>query len=183
LNAFFFWLEATALSTWVRESTSAFAFPAILSAHAIGMGLAAGVNAAIAIRLLGFAPRVPPRELHRFARVMWIGVWLNTASGLLLLIGYPTKALTNPVFYLKLSLIAVGMWLYVLMTRQILSDDGGAGSDSRPGDRRPGLSGRASMASAPAARFLGAASLACWAGAVTTGRLLAYTAHRILASW
>ena len=107
------WLEATALSTWVRESTSVFAFPAILSAHAIGMGLAAGVNAAIAIRLLGFAPRVPPRELLRFALVMWIGVWLNTASGLLLLIGYPTKALTNPVFYLKLSLIAVGMWLYV----------------------------------------------------------------------
>lgn len=148
------------LSTWVRESTSVFAFPAILSAHAIGMGLAAGVNAAIALRLLGFAPRVPPRELHRFASVMWIGVWLNTASGLLLLIGYPTKALTNPVFYLKLSLIAVGMWLYVLMTRQLLSD-GGPGS----------------------ARFLGAASLACWAGAVTTGRLLAYTAHRILASW
>ncbi len=114
MNAFFLWLEATALSTWVRESTSVFAFPAILSAHAIGMGLAAGVNAAIAIRLLGFAPRVPPRELHRFAPVMWIGVWLNTASGLLLLIGYPTKALTNPVFYLKLSLIAVGMWLYVL---------------------------------------------------------------------
>jgi hypothetical protein len=174
LNELLLWLEATALSTWVRESTSVFAFPAILSAHAIGMGLAAGVNAAIAIRLLGFVPRVPPRELHRFALVMWIGVWLNTASGLLLLIGYPTKALTNPVFYLKLSLIAVGMWLYVLMTRQLLSD-GGSGSDSRPG-----LSGRAS---APAARFLGAASLACWAGAVTTGRLLAYTAHRILASW
>ena len=169
MNAFFLWLEATALSTWVRESTSVFAFPAILSAHAIGMGLAAGVNAAIAIRLLGFAPRVPPRELLRFALVMWIGVWLNTASGLLLLIGYPTKALTNPVFYLKLSLIAVGMWLYVLMTRQLLSDRREIG----PRVPVPGLKGRA----------YGAASLACWAGAVTTGRLLAYTAHRILATW
>ncbi len=169
MNAFFLWLEATALSTWVRESTSVFAFPAILSAHAIGMGLAAGVNAAIAIRLLGFAPRVPPRELLRFAPVMWIGVWLNTASGLLLLIGYPTKALTNPVFYLKLSLIAVGMWIYVLMTRQLLSD-----GEDEPRVPMPGLQGRADY---------GAASLACWAGAVTTGRLLAYTAHRILASW
>ena len=52
-------------------------------------------------------------ELRHFARVMWLGFWLNTASGLLLLIGYPTKALTNPVFYMKLLLIAVGMWLYV----------------------------------------------------------------------
>ena len=166
MNAFFFWLESTALSTWVRESTSVFAFPAILSAHAIGMGLAVGVNVAMAARLLGFAPRVPPRELRRFAPVMWIGVWMNTASGLLLLVGYPTKALTNPVFYMKLSLIAVGMWLYVLMTRHLTDA-------AEPADLRVRTT----------YHFLGVASLVCWAGAVTTGRLLAYTAHRILASW
>jgi hypothetical protein len=167
LNAFFLWLEATALSTWVRESTSVFAFPTILSVHAIGMGLAVGVNVAIALRLLGFAPGVPPRELLRFAPVMWIGFWLNAASGLLLLLGYPTKAFTNPVFYMKMALIAAGMWLYVAMTRPLLAVPEG----------RPGLSGSAS------ARFLGLASIACWAGAVTTGRFLAYTAHRILATW
>jgi hypothetical protein len=166
VNAFFLWLEATALSTWVRESTSVFAFPTILSVHAIGMGLAVGVNVAMAVRLLGFAPGVPRRELLRFGPVMWIGFWLNTASGLILLLGYPTKAFTNPVFYMKVSLIALGMWLYVLMARH-LADDG-----------RLGGSGAAS-----APRFLAAASLACWAGAVTTGRLLAYTAHRILATW
>lgn len=159
MNNFLLWLEATAPSTWVRESTSVFAFPTILSVHAIGMGLAVGVNVAIALRLLGFAAGVPPRELLRFAPVMWIGFWLNAASGLVLLLGYPTKAFTNPVFYLKLTLIALGMWLYVVMTRRLTSE------------------------SRPSARFLGAASLACWAGAVTTGRLLAYTAHRILATW
>jgi hypothetical protein len=173
LNDIFFWLEATALSTWVRESTSVFAFPAILSVHAIGMGLAVGVNAAIALRLLGFASRVPPGELRRFAPVMWIGFGLNTASGLLLLVGYPTKAFTNPVFYVKISLIAAGLWLYVAMTRQLLAV-------STPGfaDGSPGLSGQAFPT-----RLFALASLACWAGAVTTGRLLAYTAHRILASW
>jgi hypothetical protein len=165
MNAFFLWLEATRLSVWVRESTSVLAFPAILSAHAIGMGLAVGVNAAIALRLLGAAPGVPPRELKRFAPVMWLGFWLNAASGLLLLIGYPTKALTNPVFYLKLSLIGLAMWLYVVMTRRLF--------DSRLTEG----------AAAKATRLLGAASLACWAGAITTGRLLAYTADRILATW
>jgi hypothetical protein len=109
VDAIFLWLEATRLSVWVRESTSVLAFPAILSVHAIGMGLAVGVNAAIALRLLGVAAGVPPPELKRFAPAMWIGFWLNLASGLLLLIGYPTKALTNPVFYLKLSLIGLGM--------------------------------------------------------------------------
>jgi hypothetical protein len=163
MNAVFLWLEATQLSTWVRESTSVFAFPTILSFHAVGMGLAVGVNAAIALRLLGVAARVPPRELRHFARVMWLGFWLNTASGLLLLIGYPTKALTNPVFYMKLLLIAVGMWLYVAMTRRILESDAGGVPTG--------------------AGFLGAVSLACWAGAITSGRLLAYTADRILATW
>ena len=165
MNAFFLWLEATALSTWVRESTSVFAFPTILSFHAIGMGLAVGVNVAIAARLLGFIPAVPPHELRRFGPIMWLGFWMNAASGLLLFLGYPTKALTNPVFYMKMSLIAVGMWLYGLMSRQLTS----AG--------RPGLSGPAS------ATALAVASLVCWAGAVTTGRLLAYTARRILATW
>jgi hypothetical protein len=161
MNSFFLWLEATPLSTWVRESTSAFAFPAILSVHAIGMGLAVGVNAAIALRLLGAASGVPPRELRRFSTVMWVGFWLNAASGLLLLIGYPTKAFTNPVFYMKLSLIVAGLWLYFVMLKHL-------------DERSPfPMSGR----------VLGAASLLCWAGAVTTGRLLAYTAKRILATW
>ena len=163
----FLWLEATALSTWVRESTSVFAFPTILSVHAIGMGLAVGVNVAMAVRLLGFAPGVPPHELRRFAPVMWVGFWMNTASGVLLFLGYPTKALTNPVFYLKMSLIAIGMWLYVLMSRQ-LAETG------LPPSR---------LALRAEAGPLALASLACWASAVTAGRLLAYTAHRILATW
>ena len=164
MNAFFLWLEATGPSVWVRESTSVLAFPAILSAHAIGMGLAVGVNAAIALRLLGIAPDVVPAELKRFAPIMWVGFWMNAASGVLLLLGYPTKAFTNPVFYLKLSLIAVAMWLYVVMTSR-LSDDRTTGGGTRTG------------------RLFGAAALACWAGAIATGRLLAYTADRILASW
>ena len=166
MNAFLLWLEATALSTWVRESTSVFAFPAILSVHAIGMGLAAGVNVAMAARLLGFAPGVPPHELRRFAPIMWLGFWMNAASGVVLFLGYPTKALTNPVFYMKMSLITVGMWLYVLMARQLAPEG------------KPGLSAPPSPPT-----VLAVASLACWAGAVTTGRLLAYTAHRILATW
>jgi hypothetical protein len=178
LNSFCLWLEATALSTWVRESTSVYAFPAILSVHAIGMGLAVGVNVAIAVRLLGFAPGVPPHELRRFAPIMWLGFWMNTASGVLLFLGYPTKALTNPVFYMKMSLIAVGMWLYVLMSRQ-LGQAGQAG--------QAGWAGQADQADLKVRTTNGTmiafASLACWAGAVTTGRLLAYTAKRILATW
>ena len=52
----------------------------------------------------------------RFLPFLWAGFWLNAASGVLLLIGYPTKAL-NPVFYLKLTLIAVAMVLLLRISR------------------------------------------------------------------
>jgi uncharacterized oligopeptide transporter (OPT) family protein len=158
------WLEATSLSVWIRESTSVFAFPTFLTLHAVGMGLAVGVNVALALRLLGFASRVPATELKRFVPVMWFGFWMNAVSGVVLLLGYPTKALTNPLFYVKLLLIAAGIWLFRRMIKRLDADD-----------RSP--EGATNL------RALAGISLACWAAAVTSGRLLAYTATRMLASW
>jgi len=163
MDPFFFWLEATPLSQWITQSTSVFAFPAILSAHAIGMGLAAGINAAFALHILGVVRGFPSRELSRFVPFMWCGFWLNFASGVLLLIGYPTKALTNPVFYLKLGLIASAMGLYVLIRRRLFD--------------------AADAVNTRSLRLLAGASLACWAGAITAGRLLAYTYTRLFANW
>jgi len=165
VHSFFLWLEDTALSLWIRETPSVFAFPAILTAHAIGMGFAVGVNAAMALRLLGVAPGVPPRELKRFVPFMWFGFWVNTISGVLLLLAYPTKAMTNPLFYLKIFLIAAGMWLYTKMGRLMFS----------AAETPVGTSGFTG-------HQLAIASLTCWAAAITAGRLLAYTATHILAS-
>src|SRR5262245_3721533 len=117
MDPVFRWIESSALSVWTRESTSLLAYPAILSAHAIGMGLAAGVSAAIALHMLGAAPDIPTEEMRRYAVVGWIGFGLNAVSGVMLLIAYPTKALTNPLFYVKLSLVVVGVWRFVAVTR------------------------------------------------------------------
>src|SRR5688572_6882051 len=116
----FVWLESTALSLWIVESPSLFAFPGILAAHTVGLGLLAGLSAALDLRLLGAAPGIPASAFSRFRPVMWFGLWVNVLSGLLLLLAYPTKALTNPVFYLKLALIAAAL----LMLRTLLRDSG-----------------------------------------------------------
>jgi hypothetical protein len=158
LNAFFIWLETSALSVWVRESPSVFAFPTILSFHTLGMGIVAGLSAAIDLRILGFAPRVPLRELKRYFPLVWFGFWLNAASGVVLLIGYPTKALTNPLFYGKLLCVALGAMSELIIRRRVLGD---GASDTGP------VAGRGKM--------LAAVSLVLWAAAITTGRLLAYT--------
>lgn len=105
MDDFFRWLEATDLSVWTRESTSVFAFPAILSVHAIGMALAAGISGVLALRVLGVARDVPVGSLRSFVPPLWAGFVMNAVSGVLLLVAYPTKALTNPVFFVKMACI------------------------------------------------------------------------------
>jgi hypothetical protein len=149
----FRWLESSAFSIWMRESDSLFAFPGILAAHTIGLGLLAGLSGAFALRLLGVAKGIPPEAFGRFVPLMWIGLWMNLLTGIALLIGYPTKALTNPVFYLKLGLIAIGL----VILRAIFRRTGSA------------------QATMGITKVLAAALLIAWIATITAGRLLAYT--------
>jgi hypothetical protein len=157
LDPFFAWLESTALSVWIVQSPSLFAFPGILAAHTVGLGLLAGLNGALDLRLLGFARHIPPAAFVRFLPVMWFGLWLNVVTGLALLVGYPTKALTNPVFYLKLGLIGVALSILRALLRHI----------------------RAAIPISRTTKVLAAVSLIAWAGTITAGRLLAYTCTRL----
>ena len=165
IDPFLVWVESTALSQWVVGSDSLFAFPGILALHAIGMGFAVGIAVAIDLRILGVAQAIPLAEMRRYVPILWCGFWLNAVSGVLLLIGYPTKALTNPVFYLKLVLIATAMVLLTRISRRAFHDTpSGAAPD--PVSPHP-------------QRHLAIVSLVCWAGAITAGRLLAYTYTRL----
>jgi hypothetical protein len=153
------WIESSAFSIWVNESPSLLAFPGILAAHTVGLGLLAGLNAALDLRLLGAARGIPAHAFTRFLPVMWIGLWINVLSGIALLIAYPTKALTNPVFYLKLALIAVALTiLREILRHTAIADAGPRGVKMK---------------------FLAVASLITWAATITAGRLLAYTCNRL----
>jgi hypothetical protein len=163
LDPFLIWLESTSLSQWVVGSQSMFAFPGILAIHAIGMGFAVGISAVLDLRILGVAPGVNLSDMRRFLPVLWLGFWANAISGFLLLVGYPTKALTNPVFYLKLFLIGVAMVLLVRIGRRVFV---GSAPDTE---------------TLRALRPMAIVSLLCWAGAITAGRLLAYTYTRLTA--
>jgi len=155
VDPFFIWLERSALSVWVRESPSVFAFPIILACHTVGMGFLAGMNAAIALRLLGFAPGVPLAAARRVFPVLWAGFWLNAVSGVVLLIGYPTKALTNPVFYFKLLCVALGLVVQTVIRRRLLEDE---------------------QSDVPFwGKMFACASLAVWTAVIFSGRFLAYT--------
>ena len=166
MDPFLIWVESTAFSTWMREDPSVFAFPAVLSIHTIGMALIVGIGVALDLRILGVGRDIPIREMKRFFIPMWVGFWLNVVSGIALLIAYPTKALTNPVFYLKLTLISIAIVLFGAICRRLYRE-GEALANPMPAKLR----------------VLAAASMFCWAAAITAGRLLAYTYTRLMATF
>ena len=162
--AWFDWIEQTGLSTWLRESTSLLAFPSVIVLHTVGLGFLVGTIVAVDLRILGLASRIPLTPMERFFPVMWAGFWVNAASGVALLIAYPTKAFTDPVFYIKLLCIALGVTSILMIQKHVFGD--------------PSLDERAVPMKG---KILAGASLFFWVGAITAGRLLAYTATHFMA--
>jgi hypothetical protein len=148
--AFLYSIEQSAFSMWVRDSPSIFGFWFIISVHAVGMGLLVGASAIVALRMLGVAPDLPLPILKRLYPVIWVGFWFQVVSGVVLFIGYPTKSFMTPAFWVKLACIAAAM---VVMVRL---------------DKKAFLG-----------RQLAVWSLVLWFGAITSGRLIAYTARYI----
>jgi len=149
--AFLETIERSGLSTWIRESESAFAYYFVLVIHNIGLALLVGTCGVLGARLLGFVPELPFAPLRRYFTFIWVGFWLNVVSGVFLLIAYPTKALTNPLFYIKLVLVGLGVWTLRRIERE-----------------------------AEVRRSLALWMLGSWLGVLTAGRALAYTATYIL---
>jgi hypothetical protein len=150
-------LENSGFGSWVRESSSLWAYPTILFMHTVGLGFLVGLNVAIDLRILGVARKLPLAPFERFYQVMWLAFWINTLSGTALLIADATTKLTNRVFYIKMGCIFLAVVSMVLIRRRVF--------------RSPAIDRDALAASA---RALAVASLVLWAGAITAGRLMAY---------
>jgi len=151
-------IEDTGFSTWLRESESPFAFYFILLFHTFGLALLVGANMVVDLRLLGVARAVPLAPLKRLFSIMWIGFAMNAVTGVLLVIAYPTKSLTNPDFYVKLTVIGFALWVMWRIRSEVFED--------------ANLNEAEMMARGAA---LAKWSLILWFGAITAGRLLAYT--------
>ncbi|HUF73916.1 MAG TPA: hypothetical protein VMR74_13570 [Gammaproteobacteria bacterium] len=184
--SFFIWLESTALSEWIRSSPSLWGFPFILYLHTLGLALIAGLSSAVALFIIAVPgpPRRPP--LGGLFPLMWLGLSINALSGMLLLIAYPAKALTNPVFYLKLVAIVAAVGIVRWLERRFAGLPAATSpSTAAAALSRSTLPGAAPAAagSAPDLRRAAWALLGLWLVATTTGRLLAYTHSILLASF
>ncbi len=152
------WLQGSAVGVWTRESPSIWAYPTVLTLHTVGLGVLVGANAVIDFRLLGFAPRLPIPSLAPLYRFMWAGFAINAVTGVMLFASDATTKATQPVFYIKLTLIALALVVTAVIRRDV----------------ERGLALRDADLSPRPSRRLAALSLLLWAGAVTAGRLMAY---------
>jgi hypothetical protein len=149
-------IEQLPFSVWVSESTSKLAYPTILWLHVMGMGVVAGISAVISLRLLGVSPKTAVQPLERLYPLIWVGFWVNAATGTALLMASATKRMVDPTFYIKMVFIFAGIAVLRLTRKKVFQSLGPDG------------------ALPESARALAWAGLICWLGAVTAGRLLAY---------
>ena len=158
-------IENSAIATFVRESPSLFGYTAVLSLHAIGLAIVAGVNTVVALRLIGVAGDIPLRPLRKLFVLMYTGFWINALSGVALLAANASGMLANPMFYIKMVFIVFAVLAMRVMRQSVFSDSALA---------EPARS-------AVRGRRLAYGSLACWLGAIVAGRLTAYP--YLVATW
>ena len=149
-------LSALPLAQALREG--AWLYPAVETLHIIGFAVLVGAVAMFDLRVLGFGRELPVQALARHLLPWSVGsLLLVVPTGLLMFSTQPLEMLGNPVFLLKLCLIAaagVNALLFHL------------GSYRRAAEWRDGI---------PAwARLQAALSLLLWIAVITCGRMLAY---------
>lgn len=154
------WLEATAIATWVKESTYGFAI--VVAVHLFGLTLSVGTLIWFDLRLLGVSMlRIPVSALYRrLTPLILSGFTVMFVSGGILLAAYATAALDNTYFRIKAAALLVAainaLFYHRVTERQIHHWDEA---------RLPSF----------AARSAGLISIVVWATVIVAGRMMSYT--------
>lgn len=147
-------LQDTAFAAAIR--TGAWTYPALNVAHVLGVGLLLGAVLIADLRVLGIGRAVPLRAaLGLCDPLIRAGLLILLPSGVLLFVADAAALWPNPVFRLKLIVIAVGMangLAFVLASRRLPL---GAEATAR-------------------LRLQAMVSLLAWPVATAAGRLIAY---------
>lgn len=149
------WLQGTALAQDLRAST--WLYPFVNLAHVIGIALLFGAITVLDLRLIGVWRSAPIALLARpLVPVAAAGLAVALATGPLLFIVQAVDYAANPLLYVKMAAIAVGIVNIILLHRW------------------PTWRSEESEHAATWLRVSGIVSFVSWLGAVAAGRLIAY---------
>jgi hypothetical protein len=150
------WLESNPVSIWVAQSPSVWAQPTVMTLHTMGMMVLVGASWMLDLRLLGVSRNIPLSAYRWVFPAVTVGLIVNVVTGVLLFAQKATIWATAFPFLIKMGLVIASVALLVPIRALVLGSD----ADAEVGSRE---------------RLLAIASILAWTGAVTAGRLLAYT--------
>jgi hypothetical protein len=154
---FLVWLKTTPFAQWLL--LSAWANPILLCFHAVGMALVVGSALMTNLRLLGYAKSLPISFFRKLFGLAWTGVAFNVGSGILLFIVDGNKYIGNWTFQLKIAcIVAAGITTSVMW--RVINTETGFDTAKDAGVR---------------VRIAATLSTVFWLGAITAGRMIAYT--------
>ena len=146
------WLETSALALFVQESL--WAYPIILSGHAVGMAILVGIALMVNLRLLGIAQAVPLAPLQTMVKLGLWGFAINFISGLMLFAADASFFFGSWPFRIKFVLLVVGGYSLWLVYKQLgIAASGNEGSP---------------------AKVVPTVAVVAWVGVIVSGRLIAY---------
>lgn len=154
---FLTWLEGTAIANTIR--TSIWLYPALESAHYIGIAFLVGGIMLIDLRLLGVGKSLPIRTMIGLLPWVWAGFIINATSGTFIFIYGATNFGLNVSFWVKMTLIALaGLNALIFDIAARRSADRWDASAQVP----------------LPVKAVATLSFVLWIGVVTTGRWMAY---------
>lgn len=155
--SFFESLEHSALGDWV--ATSYWGYPALLTAHSVGLAIVVGVLFALNMRILGSFSEIKFYAMRRMLRLAWCGFILNFVSGAALFVTQASFFVTHLAFQIKIAAILLAIIDAALIQNLLKRHE--ARWDA----------GEAVMGKT---KFLAIMSLLLWLTAIIAGRLIAY---------
>jgi uncharacterized membrane protein SirB2 len=156
IQSFCDWLSNTSVS--LRIQTVMWIIPAVQTIHILCVAIVMSSMAMLDLRLIGVAGKrqAVSRMVSRFVPWVWGALPILLTTGIILIIGEPSRELLNPYFRAKMTMLAIVILITFLVQHQNKKDA------SFWESRRT------------AAAFAGLASLLLWVGIVTCGRWIAY---------
>lgn len=152
----FEWLETTPVAMWV--GVSLWAYPFLLSLHAIGLAVVVGIFSVRDMRLLGLFPGLSPAAFLPISKLAWGGFVVNAGSGLLLFSSQAVTFAESIPFYIKIGAILIAMVLAGIIQTRLRNE----------------LAEQETLVVANPTRLIAGLSLCTWAVAIIAGRLMAY---------
>jgi hypothetical protein len=159
LDAFCTWLAATPVSQAIQ--TAEWIVPAVQTVHILAVAAVITSVLMIDLRLLGIGARegTIASTAKRFLPFIWFALPVLLATGVTLIIAEPSRALKNPVFLAKMTLLIAAVAITVACQIPLQRD--AAYWDQSAGRRR-------------AAQLIAFASLPLWIAIIFAGRWIAY---------